>query len=267
MANNLLTQMGSASVRECCFQDELAIEKQNASDVELDFYQHHAPVLRAQGLGIPEVYFLCRQERRLVIEFIPQYLTLEALLAASELCEKLAIIHHSPPKPSAAFRLHSWSDEQTDLALTMLQLPTDQEAVLLNFQTCSDELFEPQQRVSGDTNAGNWGRRAKGELVLFDWERFGSGSPAIDLAPLIKGMGEPVSINQMVERYRQAAPQWSVPVLVRHVVVAKAWLITEVLSILHHRHPQLLPKYLSWYRATLPGWLPMAQHLWAHPQG
>lgn len=129
MANNLLTQMGSASVRECCFQDELAIEKQNASDVELVFYQHHAPALRAQGLGIPEVYILCRQERRLVIEFIPQHLTLEALLAASELCEKLAIIHHSPPKPSAAFRQHSWSDEQTDLALTMLQLPTDQEEI------------------------------------------------------------------------------------------------------------------------------------------
>ncbi|AJZ89102.1 hypothetical protein BBAD15_g1171 [Beauveria bassiana D1-5] len=267
MADNVLTQMGNAIVRECGFQGKPAIEKQNASEVELYFYQYHAPAFRARGLGIPNVYSLNRQERRLIIEFIPQYLTLETLHAASELCERLAIIHHSPPKPSGVFRRHSWSAEQTDLALSMLQLPTDQEAIVLNFQTCSDELFEPQQWVSGDTNVGNWGRRAKGELVLFDWERFGYGSPAIDLAPLIKGMGDPADINQMVERYRQAAPQWLAPVLVRHVVVAKAWLITEVLSILHHRHPQILPKYLNWYRATLPGWLPMAQRLWAHPQG
>lgn len=267
MTNNVLTQMGSATVRKCCFQGNPAIEKQNACEVELDFYQHHAPALRARGLGIPDVYSLNRKERRLVIEFIPQQLTLEALHAMPELCEKLAIIHHSPPALSGALRQHSWGEEQTDLALSLLQLPANHEAVLLNLQAHSDELFEPQQCVSGDTNAGNWGRRKEGQLVLFDWERFGYGSPAIDLAPLIKGMGDPASIHHWVECYRLAAPQWSVSALTRHVVLAKTWLITEVLSILHRRHPQILPKYLSWYRATLPDWLPVAQGLWQHPQG
>jgi len=60
--------------------------------------------------------------------------------------------------------------------------------------------------VSGDSNAGNWGKRESGDLVLFDWERFDKGSPAIDLAPLIKGMGTKQMFMALSERYYQLTP-------------------------------------------------------------
>ncbi len=262
MANNVLTQMGNALVRECVFQGKPAVEKRNASEVELDFYQYHASVFRAEGPGIPDVYSLNRQTRRLIIEFIPQPCSLETLTASPDLYEKLASLHHCQMKPSGIFRRHQWRDDQMELALSLLKFPPELEAMLHHFKAHSDVLFEPQQWVSGDSNAGNWGRRAGGELVLFDWERFGRGSPAIDLAPLIKGMGEPASIHLMVARYQQVAPQWSGSHLTRHVLLAKAWLVVEVLNILSQRHPQMLTRYLDWYQVNLPAWLPQAQHLW-----
>ncbi len=116
-------------------------------------------------------------------------------------------------------------------------------------------LFEKPCLISGDSNAGNWGRRENGERVLFDWERFGRASPAIDLAPLIKGMGTPQAFVQMAGRYRRFSSQYPVDELARDIAIAKAWIVTEVVTLLHERQKASLPLYLNWYRENLPDWL------------
>ncbi len=106
--------------------------------------------------------------------------------------------------------------------------------------------------MSGDSNAGNWGRRENGDVVLFDWERFGKGSPAIDLAPLIKGMGTKQAMLSLAERYGQIARHSNPPALAREIAIAKAWIVTEVIVLLDERQKAEFPLYRDWYRAHLP---------------
>ncbi len=91
--------------------------------------------------------------------------------------------------------------------------------------------------------------------MLFDWERFGRGSPAIDLAPLIKGMGTAQAFVQMAGRYCRYSSHYPVSELAREIAIAKAWIVTEVVILLHERQKASLPLYLNWYRENLPDWL------------
>ncbi len=50
-------------------------------------------------------------------------------------------------------------------------------------------ISEPWCWISGDPNPRNWGLRADGTPVLFDWELFGPGTPATDLAIIVPGLG------------------------------------------------------------------------------
>jgi thiamine kinase-like enzyme len=113
-------------------------------------------------------------------------------------------------------------------------------------------LFGYQSLISGDSNAGNWGRRANGEVVLFDWERFGTGSPAIDLAPLIKGMGTKQTFIDLAERYCQLSGQQNFKALAREIAIAKAWIVTEVITLLNERKKQSFQYILTGTRNTFP---------------
>lgn len=99
------------------------------------------------------------------------------------------------------------------------------------------------------------GGEKNGEWVLFDWERFGTGSPAIDLAPLIKGMGSRQSILQLAERYSVHYLHMPARQLATEITLAKAWIVSEVVSLLYDRNKTDFELYLNWYRETLPGWL------------
>lgn len=116
-------------------------------------------------------------------------------------------------------------------------------------------MFGYQSLISGDSNAGNWGRRENGDLVLFDWERFGKGSPAIDLAPLVKGMGTKQTFIDLAERYCQLSFHHDFKALAREIAIAKAWIVTEVVVLLDERQKAALPLYIKWYKEHLPGWL------------
>ncbi|WP_390909508.1 phosphotransferase family protein [Pantoea ananatis] len=74
-------------------------------------------------------------------------------------------------------------------------------------------------RDAYNTNAGNWGKRENGELVLFDWERFGPGSPATDLAPLVKGMGREEDYRAIARRYCQLNSGFNADVLAQDALV------------------------------------------------
>ncbi len=89
--------------------------------------------------------------------------------------------------------------------------------------------------ISGDSNAGNWGQRENGELVLFDWERFSTGHVAIDLAPLIEGMGTFDDYLKVAGRYIKCAEKGETTELALDIGLAKAWIVVEVVNILVSR--------------------------------
>lgn len=108
--------------------------------------------------------------------------------------------------------------------------------------------------ISGDSNAGNWGQRENGELVLFDWERFSTGHVAIDLAPLIEGMGTFDDYLNVAGKYIECAEKGETTELARDIGLAKAWIVVEVVNILVSRENPQTSKYLDWFRQTLPQW-------------
>lgn len=128
-------------------------------------------------------------------------------------------------------------------------------AFLKGLSASRNNLFQPRTLISGDTNAGNWGKREQGEVVLFDWERFSTGSPAIDLAPLIKGMGKRSDFIEIAKRYQRAAPSLYFPTLAQEIAICKLWIVTEVIDILYRNGKTELNHYLDWYSKNLPGWL------------
>ena len=99
------------------------------------------------------------------------------------------VFTRSQYRPTFEVKRHQWSLDDTTSALSSLQLPQVTQDSLKYIQSQSDALFNHDTLISGDSNEGNWGRRDNGQIVLFDWERFGFGSPAIDLAPLVSQMG------------------------------------------------------------------------------
>ncbi|WP_235404782.1 phosphotransferase family protein [Enterobacter quasiroggenkampii] len=103
-----------------------------------------------------------------------------------------------------------------------MELPVHAEQQMRCFQQAGSILFSQECLISGDTNAGNWGRRENGDVILFDWERFGTGSPAIDLAPLVQGMSSKHSILQLAERYCVFATHSTTGRLAREITLAKA---------------------------------------------
>ena len=171
----------------------------------------------------------------------------------------IARIHRYPVNQSWSLKHHRWREDKTLNALELLKLPESAAAIVLDIAKLSACLFNSTMLISGDTNAGNWGIRQKGDAVLFDWERFGTGSPAIDLAPLIKGMGNISDFVHFAERYQDVSPQVISSTLAQEIAICKLWIVTEVIDILFTNNKAELDHYLNWYRSQLPAWLKEVQ--------
>ncbi|WP_120512671.1 phosphotransferase [Photobacterium salinisoli] len=258
MTEQELTQMGRAQVFLRTRNVSPYIEKHNVSPVEMRFYQDIAPQMQLLGIQTPEVYHCDAHTRQLHLEYIPHSMSLEALNADKETFRQLAAIHHYSIPAQQPVHPHQWTIQQTEHALMQLQLPSAAEQQLCQLQTKSADLFLPIACLSGDSNAGNWGRRDQGELVLFDWERFGRGSPAIDLAPLVKGMGNVEDYQAIARRYLAYSTLIPEDQLIRQIILAKAWIVVEVVNLLTERKKASAEQYLSWFRQVVPDWLNLA---------
>lgn len=255
MSEQNLSRMGTAKVT--LIRDEQGhqvIEKSPVSEVEYAFYHAAAPRLGLAGVASPALLSADAPRRRLRLEYIPHPVDQEAV-AGDEVLSMLARLHAYPPDPSWTCHPHGWSAAALEASLALLALPDHAAQQMRCFHQHSEALFRHPGLISGDSNAGNWGRRDNGEWVLFDWERFGTGSPAIDLAPLIQGMGTVPAFNALAERYSLIACHPGVRDLAKEIAIAKAWIVTEVVLLLHARQKSDYPRYLSWYREHLPGWL------------
>ncbi|UCM46516.1 phosphotransferase family protein [Aeromonas dhakensis] len=257
MTQQELAKMGSASVNIQLLDGKPCIRKSGASAVERHFYQCAAPHL--SGLNTPAL--LRVEGETLFLEQIPHPVTLTQLHHNEQTFAQLASLHNSRYQPDFTLKTHGWSQTDTDEALSVLCLPEAANEKISHIQQVGHELFEEQCLISGDSNEGNWGTRDNGELVLFDWERFGYGSPAIDLAPLVPRMGSLVEYEAIIERYLRHSSPLSGNRLLRQLIMAKCWLIIEVTNLLTRREKPQAQQYLEWYRQQVPHWLESVAHI------
>ncbi|UJD89052.1 aminoglycoside phosphotransferase [Rahnella aquatilis] len=255
MSDDNLSRMGTAKVT--LLVDEAGhqvIEKFPVSDVEFNFYQHAARHLVQVDISTPKLLIADPATRKLRLEYIPHQVEQDEV-GRDEVLAILSRLHCYRPDPSWVYHNLTWSEAALEKSLILLALPDRAAKQLRYFHQASDALFSGQCLISGDSNAGNWGKRDNGDLVLFDWERFSTGSPAIDLAPLIKGMGFKQKFIEFAERYNCISRNYNPNDLAKEIAIAKAWIVTQVIVLLNERQKSDFQFYLKWYRENLPAWL------------
>jgi aminoglycoside phosphotransferase (APT) family kinase protein len=204
------------------------------------------------------------ERRWLVLEDVPQPLPRDRWGADPEVLGVLARLHESEALPGLRARdayRPAWTARTTASALAAL--PADEAAglgpVIEALRDASVHLFAPWCSLSGDANPGNWGLRADGTLVLFDWERYCRGTPALDLAAALPGLGTPEEHHLLARRYLEAGGTASEPrdggeALARDIGRAKAWTAVELLAGVGEEVVED-GSVAAWLRGEFPAWV------------
>lgn len=263
----LLNGKSGANVYRLRSADASLILKTSLHSNEVPFYQNIAPVLIANHIPIPalKIAFKDASGSWLILEDIPNPLPPEYRTGHIDLITILARLHtlklESIPAQFNGY-IPSWTSELTDKALACFTPPVAQQIHprLETLQQKAQPLFQREALISADPNPGNWGVRADGSLVLFDWERFTRATPAIDLAIILAGLGNmrhftEIATNYRVEREKLNQP-YLLPVqqLAQRIAHAKLWTLVEYLSEYTdgHLQPDALLERLT---QQTPGWL------------
>jgi hypothetical protein len=109
----------------------------------------------------------------------------------------------------------------------------------------------------------NWGVRADGSLVLFDWELFGPGVPAIDLAVSVPGLGDKRAYALVAKAYLEARAALvgasdDLPTadgLARMLAVAKAASVVQLCYASINGSAHVQRDLLDWLRDSFPAWV------------
>jgi aminoglycoside phosphotransferase (APT) family kinase protein len=182
----------------------------STSALEYAFYRDWAPLLRRDGLGIPRVLG-CGSSGSghwLVMEWLPRVAGPGSPVAMADQVRYLAWLHEwsvgrgaesAAPLPArpVALQLHD-----AEAAASLWQ--GADAARLMTLLTAAWPKVEGHCLVSGDPNPTNWGWRANGELVLFDWGEVGRGHPAYDLPILCDGLPGAQDLRQVARSYLAA---------------------------------------------------------------
>lgn len=225
-----------AAVYRLVYSHRTWIVKSSASSAERHFYTHVAPALRQHTIPIPQCDFAMTDHDLswLVIEAIPQPLPIQRGQVDPGCVEILARLHTLEDGTLAAPFRAAWEDDLTQAALKALGDTTAPwlEAFLADAQAQTRLLFREECFVSGDPNPANWGQRDDGSLILFDWERFGRATPALDLAICVPGLGSADVFQAVAQAYLQARPAYdmSITALAREMALNKLWTVIEFLA-------------------------------------
>lgn len=262
MSNNDLKMMGLAKVEIAEFNGMTAIRKEPVNLTEGYFYREVLTQSGACAISAPEL-LASPSDYELWIEYIPNAVDKDET-SSSDFMKCLSNLHEAEIQldDSQLFQFN-WSAEDTERAIA--RFTANQQYIITraipSYFERQQALFAPMGPVSGDTNVFNWGRRSNGELVLFDWERFGKASPAMDLAPMIPGLPPVEVIDHYCDRYlrERKTPTFNLAELRQQVLVAIAWLVIEVVNILHDRENAQATKYMDWFNQQFGRWL--SKHL------
>lgn len=239
--------------------------KRSQQAAEAEFYEQVAPQLQAQGVQLPARYWSRQVQNMwwLIIEYVPHVLSPDRWSADPAVVGNLAHLHGAQltHRPRHLYR-PQWTSAMTTAVLSFYT--ADEQAVLQplleRLAASCQPLTADLCYISGDPNPRNWGVRPNGEVVLYDWERFGRGTPAIDLAISVPGLGTVEIFTRLADRYRQVVSQRGRPELAPTAVsigVAKCWNVVEFLSMAHNGLvadttflPQLTTMFYQWLQQT-----------------
>jgi len=224
------------------------VVKATKSPAEAAFYREAAPSWPEISRSTPGLEWSLERddESWLVLEFVPEPLSSGRWLADPEVLAVLRRVHVSVPAttPKAVFH-PAWPEEMSEDFLRWL--PEVDRPLLDRLRERCLPLLEPRCWISGDPNPGNWGIRRSGDLVLFDWERFGRGTPALDLAITVPGLGSPEDFELVARTYGGPAS------LAEDIACAKAWSLVEFAS--QASQSESRQRTLQWVRPAVSDWL------------
>jgi hypothetical protein len=231
--------MSDAEVSRLQFRKKSVILKVSTRPGEAQFYKRAAPVLRGHAIPLPyvELNIEANSVCWLVLEDVPQPLPRERWFCDSEMLMILNRLHTLDLKLPTMFN-PVWTDTMTEKALACFG--NDEAARfktrLNSLQALYQHVFRQECLISADPNPKNWGLRDNGDIMLYDWERFSYGTPAIDLAITVPGLGNMEQFTQVAATYLQERERsggaYPVPVeqLARDMAAAKLWAVVELLS-------------------------------------
>lgn len=259
MTENDLSQMGSASVVKTTFNGNTAIRKSGINNTEYYFDTEISQPLNLKGIHLPNLFSHSNHNlNEIIIEYLPLK-PKQSDWKDNRFLKNISALHQTDiPIDQDKLFTFNWSEEKTQLALPLFasKQQNNLEKLLRCFHEKSAEIFYPISIVSGDTNINNWGLRKNGEAVLFDWERFGCASPAIDLAPLIPGLPDKNLISEFCNAYHKQSSMVTTKTLITHTIISLAWIVIEVVNILQKRNnPSLTSKYMDWFDKVYLDWL------------
>jgi aminoglycoside phosphotransferase (APT) family kinase protein len=233
---------------------------------EAQFYQAVAPSLRTQGVGVPHLLWAggSPADPWIVLEYLPAAPVKATWLAHPGWMQTLARLHTAPTTTLApiAQPFHpQWTEEMTTTALELIE-PTQRARLREHWHALAAAVqprFAEQHPISGDPNPRNWGMRADGSAVLFDWERVGVGAPAFDLAITISGLATAGDARQVADAYLRAcraappAPE-EIDALAGAILHCKAAVVVEFMANVVTEGLTLDPAYAELWRAV-PAWV------------
>ncbi len=133
--------------------------------------------------------------------------------------------------------------------------------ILEDLRLSHQTLFAPQCWISRDPNPTNWGLRGDGTMVLYDWERFGKATPAVDLAITVPGLGERAVFQAVATAYLErddrslSLAAQEISFLTQEMIVAKVWSIIEYLSGHYHAGTIARSTRIDTLLQQIPAWL------------
>lgn len=249
--------MSGASVSRFNGDAGSVILKQASNAREWHVYTRLGALLQGVGVRLPELYASHVEDGCfwMLLEDIPTPLPEARWLADPEVLGMLARLHTLPVAdvvlPDDRYQ-PGWTADLTHQALELFS-PQDARAckpVLEAIRQRAQSLFSPLGVISGDPNPANWGIRADGTLVLFDWERCTLAHPAIDLAITVPGLGDMEAFRLVAGRYPASGVRPSAEEIAR----AKVWAVVEFLAGMASGEVDP-PERVRRMIGQIPGWL------------
>jgi hypothetical protein len=215
-----------------------ALVLKRARGPETYVYTRLSGLLQSHGVVLPELYgaFADADDWTwLLLEAVPQPLPRERWLADPAALALLGRLHAVPLAeahlPPSRYR-PSWPETLAEQALDLMPAAERPAlaALLADVRARCLPLFAATCLLSGDPNPANWGLRADGTLVLFDWERCCHGTPALDLAITVPGLGTRADFHRVATVYSPGAGRAEVDRLAGEIGLAKVWSVVEFLA-------------------------------------
>jgi hypothetical protein len=222
------------------FSSGTVIVKRTSHAGEAHFYLHVAPQFDPSAAVTPQLYSMETTQEGvwLVLEHIPHPLPRARWGADAAALAVLRHFHQATIEPVVApSYVPVWSHAMTQRALSICgKIASSIRAPLARLEAASQPLFADACWISGDPNPTNWGLRDDGSVVLFDWERWGRGTPALDLGIMVPGLGDTQTYTAVAYHYLAGEPEGvvderAVASLTQQIALAKVWSVVEFLAM------------------------------------